>query len=112
MSSFILTNLVFVESNDCLDILKALADLTRQRIVKKLLTGDLGVNELADSLQITQYNTSKHLRVLKEAGIVDVRAIAQKREYFIATTFRRRLEQEGTILDFGCCSFRMDRLAE
>ncbi|MCX8512720.1 MAG: ArsR family transcriptional regulator, partial [Chthoniobacteraceae bacterium] len=54
-----------MESNDCLDILKALADLTRQRIVKKLLTGDLGVNELADSLQITQYNTSKHLRVLK-----------------------------------------------
>lgn len=99
-------------TSDCLDILKALADLSRQRLVKKLLTGDFGVNELAESLHLTQYNASKHLRVLKEAGIVDVRAIAQKREYFIATTFRRRLEQEGTVLDFGCCSFRMDRLAE
>jgi DNA-binding transcriptional ArsR family regulator len=101
-----------VPTSDCLDILKALADLSRQRIVKKLLTGDFGVNEIAESLHLTQYNASKHLRVLKEAGIVDVRAIAQKREYFIATTFRRRLEQEETVLDFGCCSFRMDRLAE
>jgi DNA-binding transcriptional ArsR family regulator len=101
-----------VESNDCLDILKALSDRSRQRIVKALLTSDLGVNELAERLQLTQYNTSKHLRVLKDAGIVDVRAIGQKREYFIATTFRRRIEEEGSVIDFGCCAFRMDRLAD
>ena len=98
--------------NDCTDILKALADRTRQRIVKALLKADLGVNELTDQLQLTQYNTSKHLRVLKEAGIVDVRAMGQRREYFIATTFRRRIEREGPVLDFGCCAFRMDQLAE
>lgn len=101
-----------MESNDCLDILKALSDRSRQRIVKALLTSDLGVNELAERLQLTQYNTSKHLRVLKDAGIVDVRAIGQKREYFIATTFRRRIEEEGSVIDFGCCAFRMDRLAD
>jgi DNA-binding transcriptional ArsR family regulator len=97
---------------DCSDILKALADRTRQRIVKALLTTDLGVNEITERLNLTQYNTSKHLRVLKEAGIVDVRAIGQRREYFIATTFRRRIEREGSVLDFGCCTFRMDRLAD
>ena len=97
---------------DCSDILKALADRTRQRLVKALLKGDQGVNELADLLGMGQYNVSKHLKVLREAGIVDVRAIAQRREYFIATTFRRRLEEEGPVLDFGCCAFRMDRLPD
>lgn len=99
-------------ATDCSDILKALADRTRQRIVKALLTADLGVNEITDRLDISQYNTSKHLKVLKEAGIVDVRALGQRREYFIATTFRRRIEREGPVLDFGCCTFRMDQLAE
>ena len=99
-------------ASDCTDILKALADRSRQRILKALLKADLGVNEITEQLDLTQYNTSKHLRVLKEAGIVDVRAMGQRREYFIATTFRRRIEREGPVLDFGCCTFRMDQLAE
>jgi len=98
--------------SDCSDVLKALADRTRQRIVKALLATDLSVNELTDQLGISQYNTSKHLKVLKSAGIVDSRAIGQRREYHIATTFRRRIEREGTTLDFGCCTFRMDQLPD
>ena len=101
-----------MSQNDCSDILKSLADRTRQRIVKALLATDLGVNELSERLEITQYNVSKHLRILKAAGIVDLRAIGQRREYFIATTFRRIIEKEGAILDFGCCTFRMDRLPD
>ena len=97
-------------ATDCTDILKALADRTRQRIVKALLEADLGVNDLSGQLEVSQYNTSKHLRVLKQAGIVDVRAIAQRREYFIAEPFRRRLAREGHTLDFGCCTFDFDRL--
>ncbi|RYD77778.1 MAG: ArsR family transcriptional regulator [Verrucomicrobiaceae bacterium] len=97
---------------DCTDILKALADVTRQRIVKVLLVADLGVNELTEQLGLSQYNTSKHLKVLKEAGIVDSRAIGQRREYFIATTFRRRIESGGMTLDFGCCTFRVDQFPE
>jgi DNA-binding transcriptional ArsR family regulator len=101
-----------VAAQDCSDILKALSDRTRQRIVKALLAADRGVNELTEGLNLSQYNTSKHLRVLKEAGIVDVRAIGQRREYFIATTFRRRIESDGPVLDFGCCTFRMDKLGD
>src|SRR4051794_9696203 len=99
-------------ADDCTDILKALSDRTRQRIVKALLGADLNVNELTEKLGLTQYNTSKHLRVLRQAGIVDARAIAQQREYFIDTTFRRRMQKEGVTLDFGCCSFRMDQLPD
>lgn len=101
-----------MSSNDCTNILKALADRTRMRLVKALLAGDRSVNHLSEHLELSQYNVSKHLRVLKHAGIVDMRAVAQRREYFIAKTFRRRIEREGTTLDFGCCTFRMDKLPD
>jgi DNA-binding transcriptional ArsR family regulator len=104
--------MVAMSATDCTDILKALADRTRQRIVKALLAVDLDVNEVTRQLALSQYNTSKHLRVLKQAGIVDVRAIGQRRQYFIAPAFRRRLQREGMTLDFGCCSFRMDQLPD
>lgn len=97
---------------DCSSILKALADRTRMRLVKRLLTHDLTVNELTDLLDLSQYNTSKHLRVLKEAGIVDARAEGQRRQYFIAPTLRKRLQREGPVLDFGCCSFQFDQLPD
>ena len=99
-------------ADDCTDILKALSDRTRLRIVTALLAEDLGVNEITEHLGLSQYNTSKHLRVLKHAGIVDVRALGQRREYFIAKTFRRRLAREGPTLDFGCCTFRFDKLPD
>ena len=101
-----------MSATDCTEILKALADRSRQRIVKALLAKELGVNEITTLLGLTQYNTSKHLRVLKQAGIVDVQAIGQRREYFISPAFRLRLEKEGATLDFGCCSFRVEQLPD
>ena len=86
---------------DCTSILKALADRTRLRLVKLLLAEDRSVNDLSDELVLSQYNASKHLRVLKHAGIVDARAVAQRREYFIAKPFRKRLQKSGPVLDFG-----------
>lgn len=97
---------------DCIEILKALADRTRLRLMKALRHAPMGVNELTAQLGLTQYNTSKHLRVLKQAGIVDMRAAGNRREYFIAAPFRRRLEREGSTLDFGCCTFNFDKLPD
>ncbi|MDQ6860323.1 MAG: metalloregulator ArsR/SmtB family transcription factor [Verrucomicrobiota bacterium] len=99
-------------AEDCSDVLKALADRTRQRIVKALLASDLSVNDLTEQLAIPQYNTSKHLSVLKNAGIVDVRVDGSRREYFIAQSLRRRIQREGLTLDFGCCTFRMNQLPD
>jgi len=98
--------------DNCTDILKALADRTRQRIVKALLGAELNVNQLSEKLGLSQYNTSKHLRILKQAGIVNVRAIGQQREYSITPTFRRRIARKGVTLDFGCCTFRMNQLPD
>lgn len=97
---------------DCTDILKALSDRSRMRIVKALLTEAHGVNDLAGALELSQYNVSKHLRILREAGIVEVEPDGTRREYFIAGPFRKRLEKEGHTLDFGCCSFDFAKLAD
>jgi len=97
-------------NSDCVDILKALADRSRMRIVKALLAKSRGVNDLAAALKISQYNVSKHLRVLKQAGIVDVQPDGTRREYFVVEDFRERLRKGGNVLDFGCCTFRFDQL--
>jgi DNA-binding transcriptional ArsR family regulator len=97
---------------DCTDILKALADRSRMRIVKALLAQPRGVNDLAEALNLSQYNVSKHLRVLKQTGIVEAEPDGTRREYFVAQAFRERLKKEGPVLDFGCCSFRFDQLPD
>ena len=61
--------------------LDVLADPTRRRILDLLLTGPQPVGELTTRLGISQPGTSKHLRVLREAGLVDVRRDAQRRWY-------------------------------
>jgi DNA-binding transcriptional ArsR family regulator len=97
---------------DCTDILKALADRSRVRIVKALLARQRSVNDLATALAISQYNVSKHLRILRQAGIVDVEPDGTRRDYFLAAGVRERLKKEKHTLDFGCCTFRLDQLED
>jgi DNA-binding transcriptional ArsR family regulator len=59
----------------------ALAEPNRFRIVELLRTGPRPVNDIADRLRLNQPQVSKHLRVLKEAGLVDVEVRAQQRLY-------------------------------
>ena len=58
-----------------------LAEPTRRDILDLLRDGERPVGELVDRLQLSQPAVSKHLRVLREAGLVDVRADAQRRLY-------------------------------
>lgn len=59
----------------------ALAEPTRRRILDELLADERTVNELVDRLGISQPSVSKHLRVLRDAGLVAVRVEAQHRRY-------------------------------
>lgn len=90
--------------------LKALADESRLRIVGALIKRPLHVNALAEKLGTSQYNVSKHLRILRQAGLVDCEIKANRREYVIAAHLRRRLARNKNLLDLGCCTFRFDRL--
>jgi DNA-binding transcriptional ArsR family regulator len=58
-----------------------LAEPTRRRILDLLREGPMPVGELTGRLGLTQPGTSKQLRVLREAGLVRVRADAQRRWY-------------------------------
>ncbi|PYI50315.1 ArsR/SmtB family transcription factor [Paenibacillus flagellatus] len=61
--------------------LSALAEPNRLRIVELLRDGPLTVGEIADRLGLGQPQASKHLRVLSEAGLVEVHPSANRRIY-------------------------------
>ena len=58
-----------------------LAEPTRRRILDLLLEQPRSVGELTERLGLSQPGTSKHLRVLRDAGLVRVRVDAQRRWY-------------------------------
>src|SRR3954463_7010446 len=61
----------------------ALADPHRRALLELLRERPRPVGELVDRLGLTQPGTSKHLRVLREAGLVQVRVEGQRRVYAI-----------------------------
>src|SRR3982751_5060 len=58
-----------------------LAEPSRREILDLLRERERSVGELVDHLRLSQPGVSKHLRVLREAGLVDVRVDAQRRVY-------------------------------
>ena len=58
-----------------------LADPTRRRIIESLRDGERSVGELVEAVGIAQSGVSRHLRILGEAGFVEVRADGQRRLY-------------------------------
>jgi DNA-binding transcriptional ArsR family regulator len=69
----------------------ALAEPNRFRIVELLRSGARPVNDIGERLRLTQPQVSKHLRVLKEAGLVDVEPRAQQRLYGLRPQPLRKL---------------------
>jgi len=63
------------------DPFDALGDPNRRAIVEQLRAGDRSVRELADALPISRPAVSRHLRLLKEAGLVADRAEGTRRLY-------------------------------
>jgi DNA-binding transcriptional ArsR family regulator len=57
------------------------AEPNRRRILELLRDGERAVNDLVGELSLAQPAVSKHLRVLRDAGFVDVRREAQRRLY-------------------------------
>ena len=66
-----------------LTTLQVLAEPRRQAILDLLRDGELPVGDLVALLRMSQPAVSKHLRVLRDAGMVEVRADAQRRLYRI-----------------------------
>lgn len=65
----------------------ALADPTRRQIIETLCAGERSFGELAGQFEMSRPAVSQHLKVLRDTGLVAVRAEAQRRYY--------RLDTEG-----------------
>jgi DNA-binding transcriptional ArsR family regulator len=71
---------------------RALAEPNRFQIVELLRGGPRPVGDMVDRLRLRQPQVSKHLRVLSEAGLVDVRVDAQRRIYALRPAPLQELE--------------------
>ena len=64
-----------------MNVFETLADPTRRHIVELLADGECSVAELCGEFEISQPAISRHLRVLRDAGLVARRTDAQRRMY-------------------------------
>lgn len=91
-------------------MLTALAEPNRRQIVELLREGPLTVGEIATKLGLRQPQASKHLKVLNESGIVEVKAEANRRIYMLrpqpfhalnswVTSFRQVMEDRFDRMD-------------
>ena len=63
------------------EILGALGDGTRRKILRLIQHSPLGVGDIAERLPVSQPAVSQHLRVLREAGLVEWQAVGARRVY-------------------------------
>jgi DNA-binding transcriptional ArsR family regulator len=101
-------DLLLFNGHDCVGALKALGEDNRVRIIGLLMESPLGVCEIARRLGTSYYNVSKHLRILREAGLLDVEKLGRERLYVVPERIRRS-RAHARVLDLGCCSFRFDQ---
>ncbi len=99
-----------MKGEECIGALKALGEENRIRILRLLLAGEQNVNAVSETLGISPYNVSKHLAILKAAGLVACRKEGRERLYAVAEDYRLKLADGQKVMDLGCCSFRLDQL--
>src|SRR5437870_6861015 len=74
------------------EILSALAEPNRLQIVELLRRKPLAVGEIVERLGLRQPQVSKHLRVLSDAGLVEVRPLGQQRIYRLRAQALKELD--------------------
>ncbi len=97
---------------ECVPALRALSEETRLRILRALSKEPHDVSQIADRLGVSSYNASKHLRVLRDVGLVQVERAGKRRLYSLSPSVEGQLASNKNILDLGCCTFRFDQLPQ
>ena len=72
---------------------EVIAEPNRRRILDLLREQELAVGDLVAGLGLSQPGVSKHLRVLRQAGLVEVRTDAQRRLYRLRTEPLREIDE-------------------
>jgi len=96
------------------DVFNAVAEPRRRQLIELLGSGERSVGQLADALGVAQPQASKHLRVLKDVGVVQVREEGQLRLYRLNGAALRPLHEWSSQFErFWNESFgRLDDLLE
>ena len=76
-----------------IDSFEILADPTRRHIVDVLRSGECAVNDIVERVDIHQSGVSRHLRILSEAGFVQVRPEGSQRFYSLRAAPFRELDE-------------------
>jgi DNA-binding transcriptional ArsR family regulator len=74
-------------------VFEIIAEPNRRAILSLLVSSEQSVGEIERQLRMAQPTVSKHLRVLREAGLVEVRADAQRRLYRLRTEPLREVDE-------------------
>ena len=101
-----------MNGTECIGALKALGEENRLRILRLLLGSEQNVNAISATLDVSPYNVSKHLGILRNAGLITCRKSGRERLYHVAEDYRIQLANGKKVMDLGCCSFRMDELPQ
>jgi DNA-binding transcriptional ArsR family regulator len=73
--------LVMARAATTTDAFNAVAEPRRRQILDALVSGEMAVNDLVGRLELAQPQVSKHLKVLREVGLVEVREEGRRRLY-------------------------------
>ena len=93
-----------LQSEHCAELLKALAEPLRLRIVDTLREGPRNVSEIAEALGVEMMTASHHLGILKNSGLVE----RQKQGRFAVYKLKPGVSSRGQI-DLGCCQLKLPR---
>jgi DNA-binding transcriptional ArsR family regulator len=93
-----------ISPRQCAKVFRVMGDDTRFRIVQILLGGEQCVTDLVRTLKTSQPHVSHHLRVLRQAGLVEGIREGQRISYRLLPAVQNRLAGvREEALDFGCC---------
>lgn len=96
-----------VVSTGCAALLKVLADETRLGVVGCLLTGPKHVGEINASIDVEQSLLSHHLRVLRDAGIVESQRDGKAVTYRLSP--KVEAARKDNAIDLGCCMLSFEK---
>lgn len=96
---------------ELLPSLKALADPTRLEIMTILSKGTQTVENIAHQIQVPEYNISKHLRILREAGLITSQKDGRHLRNFITPSLQRKAGRRK-VVDLGGCTLDFEAMSK
>ena len=94
-------------ASECASKLRVLGDPTRMRVVEVLMDRPRCVHELMAQLDVEQSLLSHHLRVLRDAGLVEGVRVGKSVRYRLAA----RAQVHDSAIDLGCCRLQFESRA-